>query len=113
MLQTGDEQIGAVIVCQAVRHRLRPHGYRHAVRDRVTIDQHLVIGKAARHIHAVLPLDRDQPERLMGRGVAKLRVVLEDDELPDELEEPDELEPDELLEEVFEGVLLDLPCESK
>ena len=24
-----------------------------------------------------------------------------------------ELEPDELLEEVFEGVLLDLPCESK
>ena len=43
-------------------------------------------------------------------------MLLEDDELPDELEEPDEpdeLEPDELLEEVFEGVLLDLPCESK
>ena len=40
-------------------------------------------------------------------------MLLEDDELPDELEEPDELEPDELLEEVSEGVLLDLPCESK
>ena len=45
-------------------------------------------------------------------------MLLEDDELPDELEEPDELEPDELepdelLDEVFEGVLLDLPCESK
>ena len=43
-------------------------------------------------------------------------MLLEDDELPDELEEPDEpdeLEPDELLEKVFEGVLLDLPCESK
>ena len=43
-------------------------------------------------------------------------VLLEYDELPDEHEEPDEpdeLEPDELLEEVSEGVLLDLPCESK
>lgn len=43
-------------------------------------------------------------------------MLLEDDELPDELDEldePDELEPDELLEEVSEGVLLDLPCESK
>ena len=43
-------------------------------------------------------------------------MLLEDDELPDELEEPDEPdepEPDELLEEVFEGVLLDPPCESK
>ena len=43
-------------------------------------------------------------------------MLLEDDELLDELEELDELdelEPDELLEEVFEGVLLDLPCGSK
>ena len=31
----------------------------------------------------------------------------------EEPDEPDELEPDELLEEVSEGVLLDLPCESK